>query len=166
MRLMDARYAVMRHLLRLNSALLDNGMFGKEMKKWFHVAFITLGMIAMAVLAWPWIWIFGNIAYGKVDEWRYARTESFNPQRWRRPNLKYRYAVMTEVKENRIKPGMDQAAVRELLGPPDSVGADGGWQYDTRRPGWRLIDFSGGGILVRFTTDGKVSEAVDNRWVD
>ena len=50
--------------------------------------------------------------------------------------------------------------------PPDLELEDGAWQYDTRRPGWRLIDFSGGGLLVTFTDSDDVKGIVNNTWID
>jgi hypothetical protein len=55
--------------------------------------------------------------------------------------------------------------VREFLGEPDSI-EDRIWHYETERPGWRLIDFSGGGVAVYYDEYNRVKKLKDTRWID
>ncbi len=115
----------------------------------------------------PWIlgavFFGGAMTLGNIDEWRYPQTSAWIPSRWR-TDLKYRYSVVEEVISNRVKPGMSADEVNNLLGTPDR--SDGMvWAYETKKPGWRFIDWNGGGVRVTFE-GGKVSTVEDSRWVD
>ena len=112
------------------------------------------------------IYIGGATLYGKADKIRYASTTEFTSSRWQKPDRKYRYAVLNAVATRIITNGMRDAAVVELLGKPDMVDTNSNWQYETKRPGWRFIDFSGGGLLVEFDTNRIVHKAMVNTWVD
>jgi hypothetical protein len=112
------------------------------------------------------MWIVSSSVYGSFDEWRYAQTKDFDAARWKAADLKYRYSVLEEVVGSRIKKGMTESELVDLLGTPDVKRPDGSWQYETERPGSRLIDFSGGGVVVTFSSDRRVSAAEDNRWID
>jgi hypothetical protein len=117
-------------------------------------------------------WILGGLffltheIYGQIDEWRYPTTNVFDSRRWTKPDLKYRYSVLKQVMNHQISVGMPQAEIRNVLGTPDVVTSDGAWNYETKRPGWELIDRNGGGMRIEFSTDRKVSLIEDSRWED
>ena len=104
--------------------------------------------------------------YGIIDEKVYKPTTQFDSQRWKAKNLKYRYSVLGTVSKVVISQGISEDSVRQLLGAPDSVDGKGSWQYETRRPGWRLIDFSGGGLLIEYDNKRMVRNATNNTWTD
>lgn len=112
------------------------------------------------------LYIGGATIYGKIDVIRYAPTTEFTSGRWQKPNRKYRYAVLDTVATRIITNGMQERSVSEVLGKPDMIDTNGNWQYETRRPGWRLIDFSGGGLLIEFDSERHVNKASINTWVD
>jgi len=56
--------------------------------------------------------------------------------------------------------------VEVLLGKPDWITGEGGWQYESRRPGWRVIDFNGGGLLIGFDAAHRIAEISKNTWED
>lgn len=130
--------------------------------------FIFCSIFILLLLS-PWLLsglaIFSLNVYGKIDDWRYQPTTEFSDSRWKKPDLKYRYSVLEEVIAHQIKPGMTPTDVRALLGEPDSF-AGGGWQYEARRPGWHLIDWQGGGLLIAFSDQNMVVSAERNHWVD
>ena len=112
------------------------------------------------------IYMGGATVYGKVDKIRYAPTAEFTSSRWQKPDRKYRYAVLDTVATRIITNGMQDTAVVELLGKPDLVDTNSNWQYETKRPGWHFIDFSGGGLLVEFDSNRLVQKATVNTWID
>ncbi|MEI6084314.1 MAG: hypothetical protein WCS70_08440 [Verrucomicrobiota bacterium] len=112
------------------------------------------------------LFIGGNSLLGKLDEIHYSRTTRFDNDRWKSPNKKYRYAVLDGVVSKVVTGGMTEAQVMELLGKPDVTDANNNWQYETKRPGWRFIDFSGGGLLIHFNTNRVVERAEINTWLD
>jgi len=117
-------------------------------------------------------WILGGLffltheIYGQFDDWRYPTTTVFDSRRWTKPDLKYRYSVLKQVVNHQISVGMPQTEVRDLLGKPDMETPDGAWCYETKRPGWELIDWNGGGVRIDFSADRKVSLVEDSRWED
>ena len=129
-----------------------------------------IGLIVLAVATAPWwmmaVYIGTHSLYGRVDEARYQPTTEFDSARWQIPNRKYRYAALGHVATSIIKSGMPQAEVARLLGQPDIKGTNNVWQYETQRPGWRFIDFSGGGLAVHFSSNDVVTGAVINTWID
>ncbi len=131
---------------------------------------VIAGIVIVAVLFSPWIlaglWVAGGTVYGKIDQWRYGRTEEFRVADWKRPNLKYRYAVLDHVVDKVVSVGMKEEEVERLLGRPDFVIEKKEWQYETKRPGWHFIDFSGGGLLIEFDPQRSVSRVSKNLWVD
>jgi len=112
----------------------------------------------------PFLAVLGLNAYSRIDEWLYRQSSEFSPARWKKPDLKYRYSALQEVIDHQIRPGMSAIDVTTRLGEPDSF-ADGGWQYEARRPGWHFIDWQGGGLVIRFT-ENKVVIAERNHWTD
>jgi len=110
---------------------------------------IIIAVIVIGLIASPWIlcamWLAGCSVYGKVDEWRYSPTTQFQSTDWKRPDKKYRYAVLDYVATKVIISGMKEEAVEGFLGSPDSLTEKKEWQYETARPGWRFLDFNGGG---------------------
>ena len=134
----------------------------KKTKIWIFVIIVTLTS--------PWwvIWSYlGSMTiYGKIDEIVYKPTTQFDSQRWKAKNLKYRYSVLGTVSQIVITQGIPEDSVRQLLGSPDSIDGKGSWQYETKRPGWRLIDFSGGGLLIEFDNERIVRSATNNTWID
>jgi hypothetical protein len=108
----------------------------------------------------------GILAYGPFDEWRYRPTATFDVLRWNKPDMKYRYSALPVVIREIIKPGMTEEQVTALLGAPNAITADEDWQYETQQPGWKIANWTGGGLLIRFDRDRHVVEAVDNTLVD
>ena len=129
-----------------------------------------IGLVVLVAIISPWlfnaIYIGGSVLYGKVDESRYHPTAKFDSKKWQYPNRKYRYAVLDTVANKTITIGMTKAEVLSLLGQPDVKGTNNTWQYETKRPGWRFIDFSGGGIAIHFTTNNIVEKTEINTWID
>jgi hypothetical protein len=131
---------------------------------------IKIGLVALAGITSPW-WLFAlylgwGALVGRIDKVRYAPTTVFEAARWQKPDRKYRYAVLDFVAKSIVTQGMAKVTVRELLGKPDMTDTNGNWQYEAQRPGFRLIDFSGGGIQVLFDTNDLVQGTRDNTWVD
>jgi hypothetical protein len=130
---------------------------------------IIIAAIVMAIFASPWIlgamWIAGCSIFGIIDEWRYSPTTHFQATDWKNPDKKYRYAVLDHVAAKVIVAGMKEEDVEELLGRPDSL-TKNAWQYETKRPGWHFIDFSGGGLLIEFDSSHRVVKISKNLWVD
>lgn len=129
-----------------------------EKPKLFRVS-LCVGVAAISLLA-------GSMAYGPFDEWRYRPAATFDARRWNKPDLKYRYSVLAVVIREIIKPGMTEEQVTALLGPPNAITADEDWQYETQQPGWKIANWTGGGLLIRFDRDRHVVEAADNTLVD
>ena len=131
---------------------------------------IIIGLAILAAVTSPWwlfaLWLGGATLWGRVDEYRYAPTAHFDAARWQRPDRKYRHAVLDAVAKNIVTQGMADSSVRRLLGKPDMTDTNGYWQYEARRPGWHFIDFSGGGFLIQFQTNGLVKDVQINTWVD
>ncbi len=139
--------------------------FGSKMKRR-----TIIGLVALAAVTSPW-WLFalylgGASLWGRVDEAHYRPMTKFDAARWQKPERKYRYAVLACVAKNVVTQGMAEANVKALLGKPDMTDTNANWQYEARRPGWRPIDFSGGGILVHFDTNGTVQKVEINTWID
>lgn len=61
---------------------------------------------------------------------------------------------------------MTESEIEVILGKPDSITEKKEWQYETKRPGWHFIDFSGGGLLIEFGSDRKAYRISKNLWVD
>ena len=131
---------------------------------------IIVAVAVIGLIASPWIlgavWIAGGTVYGKIDQWRYRPTAEFRDTDWKRPNKKYRYAVLDHVVAKVALVGMQEEEVERLLGKPDSLTQKKEWQYETKRPGWYFIDFSGGGLLVEFDSHHRVIRVSTNLWVD
>jgi len=131
---------------------------------------IIIAAIAIGLIGSPWIlgviWVAGASTYGKIDEWRYNRTTEFRDSTWKLPDKKYRYAVLDYVAEKVVLAGMKEEEVERLLGKPDHLTPQKGWQYETKRPGWHFIDFSGGGLLIEFDSQRSVARVSKNLWVD
>jgi hypothetical protein len=53
-----------------------------------------------------------------------------------------------------------------ILGEPGQVDVSNVWHYDAERPGWRFIDFTGGGVAVEFDENTVVHEVKDTRWIN
>lgn len=129
-----------------------------------------IGLLVLAVVTSPW-WLFalylgGASLWGRIDEAHYRPTTNFDAARWQKPERKYRYAVLDSVAKAVVTQGMAETNVRALLGKPDMIDTNANWQYEARRPGWRLIDFSGGGLLVHFGTNRTVQKVEINTWID
>jgi len=131
---------------------------------------IIIAVIVIGLIASPWIlgamWIAGCSIYGKIDELRYSPTAQFQATDWKSPDKKYRYSVLDYVPAKVIIAGMKEEAVEGLLGRPDSLTEKNEWQYETARPGWHFIDFSGGGLLIEFDSHHRVAKISKNLWVD
>lgn len=157
------------HNIQRDASLTPSGIvistFGSKMKKR-----TTIGLIVLATITAPW-WIMASYMgicslRGRIDEYVYRPTNEFDSAKWQEPNRMYRYAVLGHVTTNIITPGMSQAEVGRLLGQPDFIDTNNVWQYESRIPGWRLIDFSGGGLAVQFSNDNIVTGTVINTWID
>ena len=114
------------------------------MSKGNKIKILIFVLIGCSYWIFGFVYIGGGIIYRKIDTWRYQPTKQFIESKWKRPNYKYRFAVLDYVVNKKLFEGMGKQELLDLLGPPDLELEDGAWQYDTRRPGWRLIDFSGG----------------------
>jgi len=131
---------------------------------------IIIGLVILAVITSPWwllaLYVGGATLWGRVDDARYAPTTHFDATRWQKPDRKYRYAVLDAAAKNVLTQGMTEVRVKQLLGKPDMTDTNQNWQYEARRPGWRLIDFSDGGILVHFDINRVVKDVQINTWID
>ena len=131
---------------------------------------IKIGLIVLAGITSPW-WLFAiylgwGTLIGHIDRVRYAPTTNFESARWQKPERKYRYAVLDTVVKTVVTQGITKAAVIESLGKPDRIDTNNNWQYEAQRPGFRLIDFSGGGVQVHFGTNDVVQSVQNNTWID
>lgn len=160
----------------LAGALLGAGLCGvllPSIARWAaagrHRPLFLTGSAILSLIAAPYaamlFWLGGGLLLGKLDEWRYRPTSDFHSSRWR-TNRKYRFAVLDHTATKVISPGQTADEVIALLGEPDTKPNDQEWQYETQRPGFRFIDFSGGGLVIRFTLEGRVDRASTNPWVD
>ena len=135
------------------------------MKKWAKIA-----IVIFIALTSPWWLTAGclgvSMIYGEIDEYIYSPTADFDSERWKEGVSKYRYSVLEAVAEGIIEKGISKDNVFGLLGRPDHIDNEGNWQYESIQPGWRLIDFSGGGVLVEYDNDGKVSRSSVSIWID
>jgi hypothetical protein len=131
---------------------------------------IVIGVVILGILLSPWIisvsWLAGGSLFGKFDSWRYRPTQEFRSTDWKQPNYKYRYSVLDFVVGKIVTNGMSQTAVSDVLGKPDAITDKRAWQYEAKRPGFHLIDFSGGGLLVEFDDKDFVVRVFKNTWVD
>jgi hypothetical protein len=131
---------------------------------------LVIGLVVLGILLLPWIigatWLVGGAIFGEIDTWRYRPTREFRTADWKQPDYKYRYAILDYAAGNIVTNGMSQAAVMDILGKPDIVTEKRAWQYEAKRPGFYIIDFSGGGLLVEFDERDCVSRVSKNFWVD
>jgi len=127
-------------------------------------------IVIFLVVTFPWwsmmLWMSSSIIYGKIDTIIYAPQKSFNAHKWKSGHEKYRHSVLNHVVTQVITQGMSEEEVLSLLGKADYVSKEGDWQYETEFPGWRLIDWTGGGLLVHFDENRSVTRAENNTWVD
>jgi|SaaInlStandDraft_1057018.scaffolds.fasta_scaffold291578_1 hypothetical protein len=100
----------------------------------------------------------------EVDSYLYSDSSNFNSEKWKEGPSKYRYSVLSHIIAQVVRKNMSQKEVLKKLGKPDSTN-NNSWQYETIRPGYRLIDFSGGGLQITFSQN-KILEIKDNTWVD
>jgi hypothetical protein len=101
------------------------------------------------------------VSYDQFDKWRYRPSTTFNAEKWNRPDRKYRFSVTDYVIQQVVKPGMTETQVIELLGTPNAITANEDYQYETQHPGLRSLNWTGGGILIKFDPDRRVIEAFD-----
>lgn len=131
---------------------------------------IALFVVIILTVSSPWwtmaFYMLGSSVYGKIEEKIYAPSHDFNSERWKSGHKKYRHSVLNHVATEVIKPNMSELEVANLLGNPDSVTKDKNWQYDTDIPGWRLIDWTGGGLIIHFDEGRQVKRAEINSWID
>ena len=124
-----------------------------------------LGLLA----AIPWLLTIAYIGsasvYGLVDEMIHKDKVTFSSPEWKEGNKKTRFAYVDALLASKLIEDKSPEEVRELLGEPDTI-EETAWSYETKRPGWRLIDFSGGGVAVHFDAQGRVKEVKDTRWID
>lgn len=103
---------------------------------------------------------------GWIDKKIYEDKSAFSSEEWRGGNRKTRFAYIDVLLADDVLKDKTQAEVSELLGEPDWINEERIWCYETERPGWRFIDFSGGGISVEFDESLTVKEVKDTRWID
>jgi len=109
-------------------------------------------------------WFFAGSIYGRLDESLYSTTDTFLSEKWNN-NRKYRYSVLRHVIDNIATEGKTDEELLLILGKPDRKDKDGIWHYNCKRPGWRFIDFSGGGLSLQF--EGNVlTKSKDTTWID
>ena len=82
------------------------------------IAAIVVGLFASSYIIGA-LWFGGSTVFGKIDQRRYSSTTDFRPGDWKRPNLKYRYAVLDFVATNVVVGGMSRARVEQILGKPE-----------------------------------------------
>lgn len=128
---------------------------------------VMIAVVAIAILyltphAIIFAWLGGGSLFNKFDQWRYPPITTFDAARWKSPNLKYRYSALSYLVDTELRPGMTAKELTDLLGEPDRITSDGRWHYETKRPGWRFIDFSGGGLQLIITPEGTLSEAINH----
>ncbi len=104
-------------------------------------------------------------AYGEFDEWRHQEPEEFSERKWK-SNKKYRWVSVDLLIEEQLNQKMKKEEVIALLGQPDETTLEGHFEYDADRPGWQIIDFSGGGLLLKFTPQGYLESSINTTWID
>tara|TARA_B100000497_G_scaffold33057_1_gene38871 strand:- start:451 stop:858 length:408 start_codon:yes stop_codon:yes gene_type:complete len=135
------------------------------MKKRIPRLLIGVILVLIILFSLPLIFAFGMPAYGEFDKWRYQEKNEFIRAKWDR-NPKYRFSVIDYVSESVVNTGMMKEEVSQALGEPDYIYEDGSWQYESDIPGWRWIDFSGGGLNLTFDSQQQLTEATNNTWID
>jgi hypothetical protein len=103
--------------------------------------------------------------YGKFDEWRYQAPSEFSERKWK-SSEKYRWVSSDLLIEEVLNEQMKKEDILEILGTPNSKTEEGHWQYDAKLPGFHFIDFSGGGLLLKFDTDNHLNSAENTTWID
>ncbi|MEM9158860.1 MAG: hypothetical protein AAGB46_07390, partial [Verrucomicrobiota bacterium] len=96
----------------------------------------------------------------------YENQDSFLSEEWKEGNKKTRYSFVDALLASNPVKNKSKDQVREILGDPDQIEDGTIWHYETKRPGWRFIDFSGGGISVKFNENNQVKGLSDTRWID
>ena len=135
----------------------------KNRKRLFATGCLVL--LLLCVPALPILWFFGMPLYGEFDEWRYQTPTEFSERKWK-SNEKYRWVSVDLLIEDVLHEGMKKDDIIEALGNPDSKTAEGYWLYHAKRPGWNFIDFSGGGLVLKFKADNRLESAENTTWVD
>ena len=107
----------------------------------------------------------GFTAYGEFDAWRYRAPDAFSEERWK-SNKKYRWSSIDLVIEKKLEEKMKKEELVALLGKPDKILPEGQMLYEATRPGFHLIDFSGGGLLIELTPEGLLESSSNTTWVD
>lgn len=130
---------------------------------------LVLLAIALGLLA-PYLLMIGGMVAGRLYGWVnakvYADKAVFSSEKWKDGNRKTRFTYVDALLAEDVLKDKSQSEVRLMLGAPDRI-ADGQiWVYETKRPGWRFIDFSGGGVAVEFDDNQHVKTVTDTRWVD
>jgi len=126
-------------------------------------AVILLGLLCIPAL--PFVLAAGITAYGQFDEWRYQEPDEFSARKWK-ANEKYRWNSIDLVIEENLQENMKREEVIRLLGSPDKTTPEGHIEYEAKRPGFHFIDFSGGGLLIHFSSDGYLKSSTNTTWVD
>lgn len=129
---------------------------------------ITTGcllMVLLSVLALSMILFFGMPIYGKFDEWRHQTPTEFSERKWKSSD-KYRWVSVELLINELSQQKLNKEELVQRLGHPDSKTAEGHWEYEAKRPGWSFIDFSGGGLLLKFDSDNYLESATNSTWID
>jgi len=124
---------------------------------------ILIGLFCIPAL--PFVLAAGLTAYSEFDEWRYQEPNEFSERKWKSSD-KYRWNSIDLVIEEKLREKIKREEVIAILGAPDKSTPEGHVEYDAERPGFHLIDFSGGGLLIKFTPDGYLESSTNTTWVD
>ncbi len=103
---------------------------------------------------------------GFYEQFRFSSIRKFEKSEWAKPNLKYRHGALDFVKAEVLRKGMPRGRVLELMGPPDLESATS-IRYKAERPGWLpYTRVFGGGLVIDFDHQDRVSDIVVDYWED
>ena len=129
-----------------------------KVKTLFYLAILFL------VFGIPVIFVGYSYISTASDSYLYSKKSNFESNKWKEGPSKYRYSVLEYTISHILRKEMSKEEVLSLLGKPDK-NKNNTWQYNAIKPGYRLIDFSGGGIEIKFSNN-KIIEITNNTWVD
>jgi hypothetical protein len=119
---------------------------------------IALGLIMGLILIprfGPGIMLLTQTLYSAAtDPFLYPKTTTFHAEKWKEPDLKYRYSVIEQLPRTIATNGMTKTQLSELLGIPDTTNDLGNWRYRTKRTGWSFLSTE---VWILFSPDNLVT---------
>ena len=98
------------------------------------------------------------------DSFFYSQSSNFDSSKWSQGPSKYRYSVLDHIIKNVLEKNLTKSQVKSILGEPDRI-TEENWFYESIRPGFRFIDFSGGGLKLEFENRILIKYS-NNTWID